>query len=363
MAKNDYRRSLIMLRAHERGYSGHVRLEHRVMMGSMYFTVLEKNAPQGLCALLVRPDARGGYAAVKLGNLRRDGRGQSALAYSFDPRNIAGKPLDDYILIAITAISEGDCVIVLTGNVNGSRDFRFDGVREAVCAACNPKAATNSRESLAAMPEATADDRENSAIPEATADDRENSAMPEATADDRENSAMPEEAATSDSENTAETEAFEPEWNPPSESMPEENPFVSACESCEMEIPADDLPEPAEDGFPAPNVDSELQIAAQTPWQGAAENIRTLFLSEEPEELMLGDGYSYVRAPMPEGSEFAFMNIGVKLENGAPTGIAYAFPGSYSAQPPEGLEDYVWNGGAADGWWVLYADPETGEKL
>ena len=167
MAKNDYRRSLIMLRAHERGYSGHVRLEHRVMMGSMYFTVSEKNASQRLCALLVRPDACGGYAAVKLGNLRRDGRGQSALAYSFDPRNIAGKPLDDYILIAITTISEDDCVIVLTGNVNGSRDFRFDGVREAVCAVCNPKAATNSRESLAAMPEATADDRENSAMPEA----------------------------------------------------------------------------------------------------------------------------------------------------------------------------------------------------
>ena len=29
----------------------------------------------------------------------------------------------------------------------------------------------------------------------------------------------------------------------------------------------------------------------------------------------------------------------------------------------DGLEDYAWNGGAADGWWVLYADPETGEKL
>ena len=211
MAKNDYRRSLIMLRAHERGYSGHVRLEHRVMMGSMYFTVSEKNASQRLCALLVRPDACGGYAAVKLGNLRRDGRGQSALAYSFDPRNIAGKPLDDYILIAITAISEGDCVIVLTGNVNGSRDFRFDGVREAVCAACNPKAATNSRESLAAMPEATADDRENSDISEEAADDRENSDISE-------------EAAASGSENTAETETFEPEWNPPSESMPEETP-------------------------------------------------------------------------------------------------------------------------------------------
>lgn len=350
MAKNDYRRSLIMLRAHERGYSGHVRLEHRVMMGSMYFTVSEKNAPQGLCALLVRPDARGGYAAVKLGNLRRDGRGQSALAYSFDPRNIAGKPLDDYILIAVAAVSEGDCAIVLTGNVNGSRDFRFDGVREAVCAACTPKAAANSRESPAAMPEATADDRENGD-------------MSEQTAVERENNDMPEEAAASESDSADTTEEFELEWNASSESVPEESPFVSACESCETEIPADDLPEPAEGDVSAPKPDSELQIAANTPWQGAAENVRALFLNEEPEELMLGDGYSYVRAPAPEDSEFAFMNIGVKLENGAPVGIAYAFPGSYSAQPPEGLEDYVWNGGAADGWWVLYADPETGEKL
>ena len=39
MVRNDYRRSLIMLRAHEPGYSGHVRLERRVMMGTMNFIV------------------------------------------------------------------------------------------------------------------------------------------------------------------------------------------------------------------------------------------------------------------------------------------------------------------------------------
>ena len=244
MAKNDYRRSLIMLRAHERGYSGHVRLEHRVMMGSMYFIVSEKNASQELCAMLVRSDARGGYAAVKLGNLRRDGRGQSALAYSFAPRNIAGKPLDDYILIAIAAVSEGECAIVLTGNVNGSRDFKFDGVREAVCAACNP---------------------------EKTSVD-----TPEETAIDGENSDTQEETTADTPESTEESKL---EWNIQPETVPEETPFVSACESCETEIPADDLPEPTEDDFSAPNADSELQIAAQTPWQGAAENVRALFLS------------------------------------------------------------------------------------
>ena len=91
--------------------------------------------------------------------------------------------------------------------------------------------------------------------------------------------------------------------------------------------------------------------------------MRALFLSGEAQELMLGDGYTYVRAPMPEDSGFDFVNIGVKIENGAPVGIAYAFPGSFAAEPPEGLEGYVWRGGAADGWWVLYANPETGEAL
>ena len=29
----------------------------------------------------------------------------------------------------------------------------------------------------------------------------------------------------------------------------------------------------------------------------------------------------------------------------------------------DALYRYVWRGGAADGWWVLYANPETGEAL
>ena len=37
MGKNDYRRSLIMLRGLEKGYSGHARLERRVLSGTMDF--------------------------------------------------------------------------------------------------------------------------------------------------------------------------------------------------------------------------------------------------------------------------------------------------------------------------------------
>ena len=51
MSKNEYRRAFIMLRPLMTGYSGHARLERRVMTGSLYFIV---TAPvDGLRAALV----------------------------------------------------------------------------------------------------------------------------------------------------------------------------------------------------------------------------------------------------------------------------------------------------------------------
>ena len=44
MIRNDYRRALIMLRALEKGYSGHVRLERRTLRGNMPFSI---TAPSG----------------------------------------------------------------------------------------------------------------------------------------------------------------------------------------------------------------------------------------------------------------------------------------------------------------------------
>ena len=140
MMKNDYRRSLIMLRALERGYSGHVRLEHRTLTGSMVFVV---TAPSGgtLCAALVRWNSRGEYAAARLGELRRDSRGQATLAYSFDPRCIDGHPLSDYSLIAVTDRVGRRCDMVLAGNLNGSRETDWNQARIAACSACAMAAA------------------------------------------------------------------------------------------------------------------------------------------------------------------------------------------------------------------------------
>ena len=86
MIKNDYRRALIMLRPNVQGYSGHVRLERRTLMGSMYFIVNTPDSLGQLQAALVGKN-NGEYFAITLGTLRRDGRGQANLAYSFDPRD------------------------------------------------------------------------------------------------------------------------------------------------------------------------------------------------------------------------------------------------------------------------------------
>lgn len=136
MVKNDYRRALIMLRVHERGYSGHIRLEHRTLSGSMYFMVGAPSNANVLCAALVRRDSRGAYFAVKLGELRRDSRGQATLAYSFDPRNIDGRPLDEYLVAAVVERRQDGCVLALSGNVNGAREVSWPEVSAAACSVC-----------------------------------------------------------------------------------------------------------------------------------------------------------------------------------------------------------------------------------
>ena len=51
------------------------------------------------------------------------------------------------------------------------------------------------------------------------------------------------------------------------------------------------------------------------------------------------------------------------MQDGIPAEVAYALPSKYSSVPPQGLENYAWKGGAADGWWVIYTDSYTGERL
>ena len=130
MMRNDYRRALILLRSNAAPYSGHVRLERRTLMGSMYFVVQAPDAAENLRAALVGRD-RNGYFACALGQFKRDSRGQAVLSYSFDPRKLCGRELEQYQLVTVV---RGDCEIELSGNVSGSAELNWAQVRAAVCA-------------------------------------------------------------------------------------------------------------------------------------------------------------------------------------------------------------------------------------
>ena len=74
MAKNDYRRQLIMLRGIEKGYGGHARLEKRVLTGSMDFVTTAINASDELEASFV--GTRAGQTRIQtLGKLKDAPRG------------------------------------------------------------------------------------------------------------------------------------------------------------------------------------------------------------------------------------------------------------------------------------------------
>lgn len=370
MMRNDYRRALIMLRPHEQGYSGHVRLERRTLMDSMYFVIGAPPESGELCAALIRRSAEGEYAASRIGTLRRDGRGQAGLSYTFDPRSIDGFALEDYILIAVVSRIGKSCSLVMTGNVNGSREVSLGDVQQAACGACTEETLPDCG---ACLPPVSAPPKP--VCPKNTApepdgglqrfSEEDSVALPEEPGG---NDAAQKRPAKADSEAGAE----EPDEG---DGMPE----IVVLPDVEMQSEPEEMilltgeTEPMP-GQPAYADDGEqesvertaaqaLGMDAQKPWPGTSEQVRMLFARLPVRELMLGDGYTYVRAPMPVGSGYDHVDVGVRLEDGAPRSIAYALPDRFSPEPPPGLEGYRWYGGASEGWWVLRTDAETGERL
>ena len=136
MVRNEYRRAYIMLRAARQGYGGHVRLERRTLTGSMFFTVTAPQSSGALSAALAG-QRNGEYYAAPVGTLSRDRRGQLSLAWQFDPRGIDARPLEAYAWVVV-ATADAPCVVVLTGNVEGSREMDPVALSRAVCALFAP---------------------------------------------------------------------------------------------------------------------------------------------------------------------------------------------------------------------------------
>ena len=366
MMKNDYRRSLIMLRALERGYSGHVRLEHRTLTGSMVFVV---TAPSGgtLCAALVRWNSRGEYAAARLGELRRDSRGQATLAYSFDPRCIDGHPLSDYSLIAVTDRVGRRCDMVLAGNLNGSRETDWNQARIAACSAC----------AMADEPAFDLPVRPGVRPARPNYDDQATTLPDDVLVEPGDTpTTLPDNVFVEpDDTPTALPDDVLVESDDAPTTLPDDIP-VETDEQIPVETPSDESTDgSAAPLFPAPD-DSAGAIPAASygdadanalnptlVWPGESEGLRSYFAGENYSVDAPDDGYLYVEAPMPEESGYDSVRIGVHPENGVPESVAYALPGRFSAEPPEGLEDYEWSGDGERGWWVAYLDAASGHRL
>ena len=319
MMRNDYRRALILLRSNAAGYSGHVRLERRTLMGSMYFVVQAPEAAEDLQAVLVGRDRRGYYSCA-LGALRRDDRGQAVLRFSFDPRDICGRELEQYQLIAVV---QGDCEIVLCGNVAGSVEMDWAQVRAVVCARSGAEREDRMEETEEAPQEN--EERVREVSPRARTDPGRRERRDEGTDREREEEEEWEEHCTEKDE--AQTAATE------------------------------DTAAAAQTALAALEVDVSL------PWPEEIEGLRPLFRSQKVLMNAPDDGFVYISAPMPAGSGYAMCAAGVRAEGGVPVAVSYALPSLYAPEPPAGLEDAAWVGDNNSGWWVTRIDLRRGSAL
>ena len=360
-SSGEYRRAFIMLRSNAPGYGGHVRLERRTATGSLYFVV---TAPEsaGAPEAALAGQTHGEYYAAPIGALRRDRRGQLTLAAHIDPRNISGRPLEAYQWVVVAQAENGGSV-PLTGNVEGSHEMDIAALRRAVLALYIPEDAP-----AADIPEP----EEPSAAPEDIAATyiEASAAVPDpAWEPDR---PAAEAAPVPVPEHPAEPGTIGSDPEPPT--APESSDPPAAPEGDVPEAPSDvrvyvgskariyttlRAPEPAE----AVAESSAAQTAAQLlgldsclPWPGTLEPLRRLFVTQAPADVALGDGYTYVRAPMPEGCGFDACYIGLRAENGMVESIRYALPGPRAAEPPAGMEHYEWTA-AGGGHWVLTVPP------
>ena len=345
MSKNEYRRAFIMLRPLMTGYSGHARLERRVMTGSLYFIV---TAPvDSLRAALV--GQRGGeYYAADLGALRRDARGQLTLAKAFDPRAIDGRPLEAYQLLAVADPGDG-CQVALTGNVDGAYPMDAAAVREAVCALY-----TRNDAPAADLPAP-------GELPPEPAPEPLPDPIPEPVPEP-----LPEPVPEPIPEPVPESEPMpEPALEPALEPTLEPGPALD-------EPPAQAVPEATAPTLSEPEPEHGRTRIYTRMRQRTAPPAEVIEVVEAPPQspepasperaalcrLPLEDGFTYMRAPLPVACGPRACLMGAKVENGRIAALRWAIPGPYAATPPEGLETAVWIsslGPEDEGYWVMEA--------
>ncbi len=333
MIRNDYRHALILLRSSVKGMSGHVRLERRTLGGSMRFSVSGAGTSDNLRALLMRK-GKNGWTGVQMGALHVDNRGQAGLTWTFDPRNIEGAAMEDYPVVAVVQLKNGQAEPVMSGFVNGSKDVDWAQAMSAARAMYRRPEAQHVSWIPSKEPEPVG------GLPEAPSG---NGQQPtEAEEMEREDTREPTEAQEMEPEDTREqTEAQEME--PEDTGEPTE---VQESSDEENQKPAGFL----------------LSLDISIPWPEPVEPLRTLFQQLPACAPFPADGYTFVCAPLP-GNGQAHSLVGVRVEDERPTSVCYGIPGIFSLEPPAGLDGYMWRGSGSSGWWVIFIDALTGEEV
>ena len=290
MQRNEYRRALIMLRSLLNGYSGHARLEVRTLTGNLNIRATLPQGAQSVRAALVGKRSAL-YFAYPIGNLRRDMRGQAGLSYNFDPRDVGGRTLEAYSLLALVTINDGGCQLALVGNLNGSTENDWARVRDVVCALYAPEPRP---EDLIPTPYGRSAEENDAAC--------EGDSCPlnfgELIKDEvNEAPAAEENTQTEQDDSADETSDRGLVWD------------LSVPETEEEEAPA---------GYETP-------------------------------EIFRKEGWNFAKVSLPRGCGYEYAYAGMPACGGE---VCVALPAVFSAEPPVGLEDYAWSGGLGEGFWV-----------
>ena len=333
MVRNDYRRALILLRAMQSGYSGHVRLELRTTMGSLQFTVTGLGGQAGQAFAVLAARMEDGWKTVRIGCLQHGAGRQAGLRWTFDPRNIEGLPLDSYQIVAVAIEDAAGCRVLLFGFLDSVVSFEPGELELAVCGSSCP------------YPEPSADAPKQDASPSGETSPAQ---TPSAQAPSPEPTAPAQD---------------DPLMSAPAQDVPSAEEIPSAEDDPLMSAPAAD---PDDDALDAPSAPAEdrpptamslLGLDPDRRWPESIEPLRALFAASEPFVPFEEDGYVFVRAdPAGDCPQCA---VGILASGGVPAAVAYAIPAGSETEPPAGLEGYERRGD----WWAIFADADTGSIL
>ncbi len=107
------------------------------------------------------------------------------------------------------------------------------------------------------------------------------------------------------------------------------------------------------EAVPLPSAGQQLSLTdPDAAWHRSIEPLHRLFFSQEAVVPFEAAGYVFIRAPLYGVENTASCLVGLYCEDGVPARVCYAIPADYTAEPPAGLEGYVWRGSRTRGYWV-----------